>query len=282
MPAHRNLVSDSTLVAEIIELLCACGGSAAATNVADIILKIPDMDGDLAALLISDLIKDDPRLSICDNQTINLTCEDAETRSLRETDFVVVDIETTGARTPSSRITEVGAYRVSQGRVVAEFQTLVNPETTIPPFIVNLTNITNEMVRRAPVFADVASRWLDFAGDAVLVAHNAGFDVRFLNHEIARVFPGRRMANAQLCTVRLSRAVVPGLRNYRLHTVAEHFAIPIANRHRAAGDALATAHIFIQMLARLHEHGVPDLAAARRFRLRNAIHHEAVVKNSRP
>jgi DNA polymerase-3 subunit alpha (Gram-positive type) len=114
-------------------------------------------------------------------------------------------------------------------------------------------------------------RWLDFAGDAVLVAHNANFDVRFLNHEIARVFPGRRMANSNLCTVVLSRRIFPGLMNYRLQTVADHFSITINNRHRAASDALATAEIFIHMLSRLDEHGVRDLAAARRFNFNDCI-----------
>ena len=150
----------------------------------------------------------------------------------------------------------MGAYRISQGRIVAEFETLVNPETPIPPFIVNLTGISNEMVKDAPCFAEVAHRWLEFAGDAVLVAHNASFDVRFLNHELSRVFPGRRMANSHLCTVVLSRRIFPGLENYRLQTVAEHFSININNRHRAAGDALATAEIFIRMLERLNEHGI--------------------------
>ncbi|MFN2452876.1 MAG: PolC-type DNA polymerase III [Pyrinomonadaceae bacterium] len=268
MQAFRNLVSDSVLVQEIADSLRACGGCAPVADVADVVLKLSDVDAELATLLLNDLIKDDGRFLLNDNSTIELAYEDAEARLLREADFVIVDVETTGAKTPPCRITEIGAYRVSRGRVVAEFQTLINPETAIPPFIVGLTGITNAMVKDAPRFADVAAQWLDFASDAVLVAHNAAFDVRFLNHEIARVFPGRRMVNAQLCTVRLSRSVVPGLANYRLHTVAEHFAIPIVNRHRAAGDALATAEIFIQMLERLDRHGVRDLAAARAFRFR--------------
>ena len=192
-------------------------------DVADLVLKLSDMDAELAALLITDLIKDDHRLAVRDGSMIELISgEDVEARLLREADFVVVDLETTGAKAPPGRITEVGAYRVSRGRIVAEFQTLVNPEMMIPPFIVHLTGITDQMVKGAPVFAEVADRWLDFVGDAVLVAHDAQFDVRFLNHELARVFPGQRMANPQLCTVTLSRRVIPGLANYRLHTVAEH------------------------------------------------------------
>jgi DNA polymerase III epsilon subunit family exonuclease len=265
---RRNLVSDSALVQETIEMLRGCGGSASAADIADLILKLSDMEAEIAGALVAELIKDDHRLTIRDGSVIELLAsEDAEALLLREADFVVVDLETTGAKAPPGRITEVGAYRVSQGRIVAEFQTLVNPEMMIPPFIVHLTGITDAMVRSAPVFAEVAETWLDFVGDAVLVAHDAQFDVRFLNHELARIFPGQRMANPQLCTVTLSRRVVPGLLNYRLHTVAEHFAVPIYNRHRAAGDARATAEVFIHMLARLDQHGVRYLSEARRFKI---------------
>ena len=120
---------------------------------------------------------------------------------------------------------------------------------TIPPFIVHLTGITDAMVKDAPLFSEVAGRWLDFIGDAVLVAHDAQFDMRFLNHELARVFPGQRMANSQLCTVTLSRRVIPGLLNYRLHTVAEHFDVPIYNRHRAAGDAAPRRNLIRRLAA---------------------------------
>lgn len=248
-------------------MLRVCGGCAPVTDIADIVLKLSELDAETAALIVSDLIRDDHRLTIRDDLKVELTCEDFENRLLHETDFVVVDVETTGAKTPPSRITEVGAYRVSRGRIVAEFQTLVNPQALIPQFIVQLTGITDAMVKNAPVFADIAPAWLDFASDALLVAHNAQFDVRFLNHEVARVFPGRRMINSHLCTVKLSRRIFPGLTNYRLHTVANHFSIDIVNRHRAAGDALATAEIFIHMLERLKEYGVRDVSEARRFRL---------------
>lgn len=267
MQVRRNLVSDSPLVQETVEMLRVCGGRASAADIADLVLKLSDIEAELAALLVAEMIKDDHRLCVRDGAVVELLCEDAEARLLHEADFVVVDLETTGAKTPPCRITEIGAYRVSQGQIVAEFQTLVNPETQIPPFIVNLTGITNQMVKDAPRFAEVAPLWLDFAGDAVLVAHNASFDVRFLNHELSRVFPGQRMANSNLCTVVLSRRIFPGLLNYRLQTVAEHFAITITNRHRAAGDALATAEIFLHMLERLNEHGVRDLATARQFKL---------------
>ena len=152
-----------------------------------------------------------------------------------------------------------------QGRIVDSFLTLVNPEIAIPRFVVALTGITNEMVKTAPLFAEVAPQWLDFVSDAVLIAHNAPFDTSFLNHEISRVYPGHRMINTHLCTVKLSRRVFPGLTNYRLDTVADHFSIPIFDRHRAGSDALATAEVFLHLLTRLGEHGVKDLASARNF-----------------
>lgn len=248
-------------------MLRECGGSASASDIADIVLRISNLNADLAGLVVTELIRDDHRLCVREGAIVELLSDDSESRLLNEADFVVVDLETTGAKTPPCRVTEIGAYRVSQGQIVAEFQTLVNPEMPIPPFIVNLTGISNQMVKDAPRFEEVAPLWLEFAGDAVLVAHNASFDVRFLNHELSRVFPGRRMANSNLCTVVLSRRIFPGLMNYRLQTVAEHFSITINNRHRAASDAHATAEIFIRMLERMDEHGVRDLAAARRFRV---------------
>ncbi len=243
-------------------------------EVADIVLQLPNLDPQVASSIISEFVGDDWRLRLTDAWEVELMCDDAECRALGETDFVVVDVETTGPKTPPSRITEIGAYRVSRGRIVAEFQTLVNPQTSIPPFIVQLTGITDEMVKHAPDFNDVVGTWLDFAGTDVLVAHNASFDVRFINYEISRVFPGRRMFNPDICTVSLSRRVVPGLVNHRLHTLAEHFAVPIRNRHRAAGDAHATAQVFIHMLDLLHGHGVRDLAEARRFKV-NGRRYEA-------
>ena len=250
------------------------GGRSPVNVIADIVLQLPDLDPMTAAPIISELIKDDWRMRIIDDYEVELVCQDAECKLLDDTDFVVVDVETTGPKVPHSRITEIGAYRISRGRIVAEFQTLVNPQTSIPPFIVQLTGITEAMVRQAPLFREVAADWLRFADTAVLVAHNAPFDVRFINCELARVFPGRRMSNPQLCTVALSRRIVPELVNHRLHTLADHFSILIRDRHRAAGDARATAEVFIRMLQLLRQHGVRRLSDARRFTLKNP-HREA-------
>jgi DNA polymerase III epsilon subunit family exonuclease len=266
MRSYRNLISDSILVQEAIDLLRLNGGCAPANAIAESVLKLPDIEPKLAAMVISDLIKDDGRIRITENNLVELlSSEDFETRLLNQTDFVVVDVETTGSKTPPSKIIEIGAYRISKGHIVTEFETLVNPEVNIPSFISSLTGITNSMVKDAPLFSDIVLQWLDFIDDAVLVAHNAPFDIRFLNHEISQIFPGRKMCNTHLCTLSLSRRTLQGLLNYRLHTVAEHLSIPIFNRHRAGGDALATAKILLHILKLLDQHNVTNLAEARNF-----------------
>jgi DNA polymerase III alpha subunit (gram-positive type) len=115
----------------------------------------------------------------------------------------------------------------------------------------------------------------------VLVAHNAPFDTSFLNHEISRVYPGHRMVNPHLCTVKLSRRALPELLNHRLDTIAEHFSIPIASRHRAGSDALATAEIFLVLLTRLAEvYGIKTLAAARNFQFPEEISNDCSVASA--
>ena len=266
MPPYPNLVSDSTLVQDTIDLLTCSGGRAAASEIVDAVFKLSHIDDELAGLLVADLIRNDRRFKIVENNTVELLEDDSHLRLLKELDFVVVDVEATGAKTPPNRLIELGAYRIRSARIVDKFVSLVNPEIPIPRFVATLTGISNEMVKGAPVFADVAPKWLDFVSEAVLVAHNAPFDTSFLNHEISRVYPGHRMVNPHLCTVRLSRRAMPDLSNHRLETIASHFSIPIASRHRAGSDALATAEIFILLLTELEEtHGIKDLGAARRF-----------------
>ena len=266
MSPFPNLVSDSTLVQDTIDLLNDSGGRAPASHIVDAVFKLSHIDDELASLLVADLIRNDRRFRIADNHTIELLEDDWGRRLLKDLEFVVVDVEATGAKTPPNRLIELGAFRIRDGRIVDKFLTLVNPEIPIPRFVASLTGISNEMVRRAPVFADVAPRWLDFVSDSVLIAHNAPFDTSFLNHEISRVYPGHRMVNPHLCTVKLSRRVLPYLVNHRLDTIASHFSIPIVSRHRAGSDALATAEIFLLLMTKLEEdHGVKDLAGAREF-----------------
>ena len=265
MPPYRNLISDSLLITETIQLLQSFGGRASAVKVVDYVMKISAPAPDLAKLLVSDLVESDPRLFLNDD-TLELIETDFERRAFAEMDFVVFDLETTGAKAPPCRITEIGAYRVKNGRITEEFQTLVNPETPIPPFITQLTGISNRMVKDAPKFREIAADFLDFIGDSILVAHNAHFDMRFLNCEIGKIYENYRVANPSLCTVRLSRRLNPHVENHRLNTLANYYSIALVNHHRASDDAHATAHIFINLLEQLQIHGVRDLAAAKKFK----------------
>ena len=162
--------------------------------------------------------------------------------------FAVVDVETTGGQ-PSAgdRITEVAVVIVRGGTVREVFETLVNPERPIPPAVTRLTNITWSMVCQQPTFADICDQLLGVLEGRVFVAHNAGFDWRFLTAEVVRV-SGRRLAGPRLCTVRLARQLLPEIRRRSLDWVARHYGVEIIGRHRAGGDARATAAILLRLL----------------------------------
>lgn len=264
MTPYPNLISESLLINETIALLRSFDGKASAVSVVDFVMKIRKPDRNLAKLLVADLIARDPRLTLVDDMVV-LANDGFEHLELENTEFVVFDLETTGAKAPPCRITEIGAYRVKGGEVLDKFHTLVNPQTPIPSFIVGLTGINDAMVADAPTFADVAHDFLEFIGDSVLVAHNSGFDMRFLNHEIGRVFPDYKLANPCLCTVQLSRKLLPDIRNHKLVTVAEHYSIDLVDHHRASADAYATAHIFVNLLTQMRSDGVSDLTTVRGF-----------------
>ncbi|MBC7544163.1 MAG: 3'-5' exonuclease [Candidatus Sericytochromatia bacterium] len=173
--------------------------------------------------------------------------------------FIVVDIETTGYGPPEHAITEIAALRIWQGQVTDRYATLVNPRRPIPSNIVQLTGITNHMVANAPSLADVMQEFWLFAGPAPLVAHNSSFDRRFLNHAAEQAL-GKSLENPDLCTVRMARKIHPELPSRSLGPLAEHYGISINGRHRAMGDAEATATIFLQFLQRLSGEGIEDLA----------------------
>ncbi len=264
MRRFPNLISDSLLIADTIDLLRSFGGTASATSVVDFVMKIRNPPLVLAIGMVSDLIERDPRLRL-NGETVELVADGFDERGLDATEFVVFDLETTGAKAPPCRVTEIGAYRVRNDKIVEDFQALVNPGMPIPPFITSLTGISDDMVRDAPPFADILPAFLEFIGDSVLVAHNSGFDMRFLNHEIGLVFEDYRLANPCLCTVQLSRRFLPDIANHKLKTVAEHYAIDLRDHHRAAADARATAEIFINLLQRMQLDGLHDLAAVKQL-----------------
>ncbi|HJR65308.1 MAG TPA: 3'-5' exonuclease [Gemmatimonadaceae bacterium] len=179
-------------------------------------------------------------------------------------DYAVVDVETTGTRCwAGDRITEIAVVAVRGGVVADTFETLVNPERPIPPWISRLTNISWDMVKDAPRFRDICDDVVRAMDGAIFVAHNAQFDWRFVTTEVERA-TGRQLAGRRLCTVRLARKLLPQLRSRRLDYLAMHYGVNITARHRAGGDAVATAEILVRLLrdARSREcHCWPDLEA---------------------
>src|SRR5712692_2369891 len=222
MVVPRNLISDSALVQETFDLLSANGGRAPFTEIADAVFRLSRADEELSALLVADLIRNDPRFRI-EAAYLAIVADDTELRPLNEIDFVVLDVEAIVARTQPARIIELGAYRVRAGQIGDDFQTLINPESRLPRFIATMTGISDEMLAAAPKFAEIVNMWLDFAGDAVLVAHNSNFDLPLLNREIERVFPGHRMRNPELCTVNLARRLLRNSAGHNLDALAKHF-----------------------------------------------------------
>ena len=169
--------------------------------------------------------------------------------------YVITDIETTGGNARREKITEIAIYKFNGNEIVDELTTLVNPERHIPQQIQQLTGITNDMVADAPRFYEIAKRVVEITRDCVFVAHNAAFDYNFIQHEFKAL--GYEYQREYLCTVKLSRKLMPGLPSYSLGILAEHLGLQIKNRHRAAGDALATVELFKQLL---DKHDGDDLA----------------------
>ncbi|MFN0274908.1 MAG: exonuclease domain-containing protein [Chitinophagales bacterium] len=160
--------------------------------------------------------------------------------------YAVVDIETTGSNAQHHRITEI-AVLVHDGKDVTDtFHTLINPEQYVPNFITQLTGITNEMVETAPVFTEVAAELFSILHNKIFVAHNAAFDYAFLKNLFEE--NGFEFRTKKLCTVRLSRKIFPGYRSYSLGKFSKELGITIEGRHRALGDASATAEIFSRLV----------------------------------
>ena len=160
----------------------------------------------------------------------------------------MIDVETTGMHPGAGdRVTEVAVVIVRGGTLAERFESLVNPQRPIPPFITSLTHISWEMVKDAPTFADLAPDLVRFLDGHVFVAHNADFDWRFVRAEVQRA-TGKRLSGPKLCTVRLARRVLPHLPSRRLDALMFHYGIDNDARHRALGDADATARILLRLL----------------------------------
>lgn len=156
--------------------------------------------------------------------------------------YAILDIETTGGKYNEEGITEIAIYRFDGHEVTDQFISLVNPEREIQPFVVNLTGINSNMLKNAPKFYEVAKRIVEITEDCIVVAHNADFDYRILKTEFNRLgFPYKRKT---LCTVELSQELIPDMESYSLGKLTRALGIPVSDRHRANGDALATVKLF--------------------------------------
>ena len=164
--------------------------------------------------------------------------------------YSVVDIETTGNGYKGQKITEISIFLFDGQKVIDEFTSLVNPEQRIPPFITNLTGITEAMVSTAPKFYEIAKKIVEITKDAIFVAHNVNFDYNIVRDEFKSL--GFDYKRKKLCTVRLSRKIIPGLSSYSLGNICTAEGIEIAERHRAKGDAEATVELFRRLLKRDH------------------------------
>ncbi len=212
----------------------------------------------LASRLVFDLLGEDSRFSVDADGVWTLAERPsiAGRTRLSDMNFAVVDVETTGSSvTKGARIVEFSAVFVERGDIRDEYTTLVNPEAWIPRWITRLTGIEPEMVEGAPRFRDIAARVREALEGRVFVAHNVGFDWRFVAEEL-------RMANSvipegpRLCTVRMARRVLPGLRRRGLDSLSRYYDVDIVNRHRAGDDARATAVILLRMLEAVDRQGI--------------------------
>ncbi|NRB59214.1 MAG: GIY-YIG nuclease family protein [Winogradskyella sp.] len=162
--------------------------------------------------------------------------------------YAILDIETTGGKYNEEGITEIAIYKFDGHEVVDKFISLVNPEREIQPFVVKLTGINNNMLRNAPKFYEVAKRIVEITEDCILVAHNSEFDYRILKTEFKRL--GFEFKRKTLCTVELSQKLIPDMESYSLGKLARALGIPVSDRHRANGDAMATIKLFKLLLSK--------------------------------
>ena len=212
----------------------------------------------LASRLVFDLLGGDRRVQVDRTGVWSLASvpPPRTDRLLAEIEFAVVDVETTGGSPArGDRIVEFASVRMRNGRITGGFETLVNPGLNIPRWITGLTGIDNELVEPAPRFGEIADRVREELSGRVFVAHNVGFDWRFVSEEL-RMSSSEVLTGERLCTMKLARRAAPGLRRRGLDSLARYYGVEIDGRHRAGGDARATATILARMLDEASRGGI--------------------------
>ncbi|MBI2535731.1 MAG: 3'-5' exonuclease [Gemmatimonadetes bacterium] len=257
MSGSTRIVPEGTLVDRALAYLAPGPGDSLA--LARDVLGIPHPPPVIAERLAVALLGADPRVSRLDDGRWMVVPAGATSPSLEACSFAVVDVETTGGR-PSrgDRIVEIAVVVVRGGTIEPVFEALVNPGRGIPPFVATLTGITESAVADRPGFGDIADDLLAALGGRVFVAHNARFDWTFLSAELRRT-RDRVLNGPRVCTVRLARRLIPELKSRGLDQVTQFFGIRVTRRHRAGGDALATAAVLLKLLDVAQESGARTL-----------------------
>lgn len=182
---------------------------------------------------------------------------DANDKDLSQT-FVVFDLETTGFSNKNDKITEIGAVKVKNFEIVDRFNELINPEKDISYKVQELTGITNDLIKDKPTIEEILPRFMEFVGDSVLVAHNAEFDIGFINQECKEM--NIEFKNKSVDTLMLARILLPHLKRFKLNNLTKELGVPLHNHHRAVDDAAATAQIFIKFLDMIEKKGAKKLS----------------------
>ncbi|MFN2425196.1 MAG: exonuclease domain-containing protein [Candidatus Binatia bacterium] len=235
------------------QLLSARAGTATAAEMLDLVFDGRGHDSPFGRSFLAALLADDPRFRE-DSGLWYLVEEHVLDAELLSAPFVVVDLETTGHRPDDGGVTEIGAIRLEGLREVGRFETLVHPGRSIPSFVTKLTGISDAMVAGSPRLADVIGGFAEFAEGAVLVAHNAAFDARLLDHACRR-WLGRPLGLPALCTVKLAQRLMPEQRRTSLEALSAHFGLPDGKRHRAMADAERTVDLLARFVPMLRERG---------------------------
>lgn len=203
---------------------------------------------------MTDLLKDDDFIKL-EKEFKFLSRARSSHGELENLPYIVFDLETTGLDPNTDEIIEIGAIKVQGKEIKDIFNKLVKPERQITANITELTGITQEMLNDELPLKPVLSRFMEFIGNSILVAHNADFDLAFLKNAAKKCL-NRDITNFTICTVLVSRDILPNLDNHKLHTVAKYFGIEVANRHRAIGDSELAYQIWLHFLGKLKERDI--------------------------
>ncbi len=248
---------DRSLADRALDLLA--GGPRSAEELAAGVMGMPNAPRTVAERLAVALLGADPRVRQLDDGRWAAIAAASGSPLIEECAFAVIDVETTGMRASvDDRVTEVAVVVVQGERRELVFESLVNPGRSIPARITEVTRISDAMVRDAPPFGVVADAILTALAGRVFVAHNARFDWSFVTAELRRA-RDLVLTGPRLCTVRLARRLLPDLKSRGLDSLSEHFGLSNDARHRAAGDALATAELLCRLLGLARERGARTL-----------------------